>query len=143
MGAPVGSLIVRSKDKITKARRKRKIFGGGMRQVGIIASAGLYAIKNHFPLLKEDHLKARKFAETLNNSEYFSVDLKKTQTNLVFIKVLPDIEAKRVEEECLKNGLHILALGPKDIRAVFHFQISGDQAKSAADIMIQSIEKLI
>lgn len=143
LGAPVGSLILGSKEKIALARRKRKIFGGGMRQAGIIAAAGLYAMANHFPLLKDDHRKAKEFSLKLNESGYFSIDLAKTQTNLVFIKLLRDLDAKKLEEECLKRGLQLIAIGPRDLRAVFHFQIDDAQSEKAYKIMIAAVEALM
>lgn len=83
LGAPVGSVMLGSKDIITEAYRVRKAWGGGMRQVGIIAAGGLYAVKNNIPKLKEDHEKARILGKCLNNLENAEVDLNSIETNIL------------------------------------------------------------
>ena len=89
LGAPAGSVLCGSKEFIHKARRTRKVLGGGMRQVGVLAAAGLVALDEIVPLLKDDHRRARDIATAINdtNSAIFSVDLSTTQTNMVMVKV--------------------------------------------------------
>ena len=83
LGAPIGSMIVGDADYIDKARRFRKMFGGGMRQVGILASAALYAVENNIPRMAEDHENARILAENLASIEGVNIDLESVQTNIV------------------------------------------------------------
>lgn len=89
LGAPIGSVLCGDKCFINKARRLRKVLGGGMRQVGIIAAAGLVALEEIVPLLKEDHKRAALIARAINdlNSEMFTVDEKTVQTNIIFVNI--------------------------------------------------------
>lgn len=143
LGAPIGSLVVSTKENIKKARRFRKVLGGGMRQAGIIASAGLYAIKNHFPLLSETHENAKLFAEKLSESKFIEIDLSRVQTNIVIFKHSDKINSGFFENECKKNGVKIIQFGENTFRAVFHFQISKKQAIKAAEIIKTILEKNI
>lgn len=143
LGAPSGSLVLGSKDTIARARKWRKIFGGGMRQSGILAAAGLYAVKEHFKLLPETHKNARTFAKKLSLSEHIDIDLGKVETNIVFFKHRARIMPGSLQEECKKNGLLIFEMGNKSVRVVFHFQVSKLQANQAADILRKSIQDLI
>jgi len=143
LGAPVGSLVASTKENIKKARRFRKVLGGGMRQAGILASAGLYAIKNHFQLLTDSHAKAKIFAKKLNESDYLDVDLSRVQTNIVIFKHSDKISSALFEEECLRRGVRIIQFGENTFRAVFHFQITREQTLKAADIIKSVIEKNI
>lgn len=142
LGAPIGSLVVGTKENIKKARRFRKVLGGGMRQAGIIASAGIYAIKNHFQLLQEVHGNARLFAERINESELIDVDLSRVQTNIVIFKHSDKINSLAFESECLKRGVKILPFDLNTFRAVFYFQITKQQAKKAAEIINDILNKL-
>ena len=139
LGAPVGSLVVSTKENIAKAIRWRKILGGAMRQVGIIASAGLYALKNHYELLPETHLNAKQFAKTISESELFEVDLHSVETNMVRFKTKKDINGTEFLTKLKEEGLLLLEIGKNTFRAVFHFQISKTDSAKAADILIKSL----
>ena len=89
LGAPIGSVLVGSKELISRARRMRKMLGGGLRQVGVIAAAGLYALENNVERLAEDHAHARMLAEGLNAVEGLTADM--PDTNIIFVKVDPQI----------------------------------------------------
>lgn len=125
LGAPVGSMMLGSKEHIRLARRYRKMWGGGMRQVGLLAAAAEYAVENHLPLLKEDHIKAKKFAEAVSKSPRFEIDLSSVESNIVLFNV-----KNETVDEVLKGlsdkGIGMVAFGPNTIRATFHFQISDD-----------------
>lgn len=122
LGAPIGSLIVGSREFIEKCRRERKLFGGGMRQVGIIAAGGLYAVKNNIARLAEDHAHARLLAEGLHNLNGFEVDLSRVQTNIILVKT-KELSAKIVEK--LKPlGILAVPFGPHLIRFVTHLDVS-------------------
>ena len=143
MGAPVGSVLVSDRQTIQKAHKWRKILGGGMRQAGILASAGLYAVKNNFGLLKSDHTNALNFAKKLKQSEYIKIDIDRVQTNMVFFDLDQSIDVKLLMDKCLENGLVIMNTGPHTIRAVFHFQISASQALESAEIILNSIAEIL
>ena len=132
LGAPVGSVLVGSKADLAEAHRWRKMFGGGMRQAGVIASAGIYALENNIERLSEDHKRARTFAETIDTMKQFSVNLETVQSNIVFIGVEKG-STKRKIEELSKNGVKILDTNDSTIRAVFHLHITDEDVKNAID----------
>ncbi len=134
LGAPVGSLIGGSKDFIQEAYRVRKAWGGGMRQVGILAAAGLYALKNNIVRLAEDHSNAKYLAERINQLTSVEINLKAVQTNIVTFKSL-NFSVDEVIERCQKNGL-LLSTGKVGwIRAVTHLDINSEQIKKAVEII--------
>ena len=125
LGAPVGSLLVGSEADLAQAHRWRKMFGGGMRQAGIIASAGIYALENNIERLSEDHKRAKKFAEALDETSHFSVNLDTVQSNIVYIGVGKG-RSKQMIEKLAKHDIDILDTDDSTIRAVFHLHISDD-----------------
>lgn len=126
LGAPVGSMLLASKQKIDQARRYRKMWGGGMRQVGLLAAAANYAVEQHWPLLKEDHRRAKEFAQIVRNSSYFTIDSDSVETNIVIFDVNKgDAQSALLKME--EHGIRMVQFGPQTIRATFHFQV-GDQA---------------
>jgi threonine aldolase len=142
MGAPVGSLLAGSNDFIKRAHRFRKQFGGGMRQVGILAAAAMYAIDNHRSLLAKDHEKARRLEEIVNGiaSEYCRVY--KGDTNIVVIELHSDhIHPGQVLEKCRDKGVLLTAFGSRWIRAVCHLDVTMEDVESAADIIGEVISK--
>ena len=132
LGAPVGSVLVGSKKDLTQAHRWRKMFGGGMRQAGVIASAGIYALENNIERLTEDHKRARTFAEAINTMKPFSVNLETVQSNIVFIGVEKG-STKRKIDELSKHGVEILDTDDSTIRAVFHLHITDEDLGTAID----------
>jgi len=126
LGAPVGSLLVGSKEDISKAHRWRKLFGGGMRQAGVIAAAGIYALENNISRLADDHERARKLANAINEIDMFSVNLEGVQTNMVYIKVIGNINAEQMVEKLAEHDVHVLALGDDLLRAVTHIHITDE-----------------
>lgn len=143
LGAPVGSVLASSREVIAKARKWRKMMGGGMRQAGIIAAGGLFAIKNHFPLIKETHSIARSFAESVSESEYLKCDLSKVQTNIVLFEIPSIVNSSDFVSACLENGLKVLPFSKSIIRAVFHFQISSEAALQGAEIAKTVIKQFL
>ncbi|MDZ7337074.1 MAG: low-specificity L-threonine aldolase [candidate division KSB1 bacterium] len=124
LGAPVGSLLAGSREFIDLAHRYRKIFGGGMRQVGILAAAGLYALAHHRQRVAEDHRRARRLAEALAEIPGLGVDLASVQTNMVFVDVgQTGMEAPQVVAAVRAQGVLCLALGPSVIRLVTHLDV--------------------
>lgn len=126
LGAPVGSLLVGSAAAVAEARVWRKRLGGGMRQVGILAAAGLYALDHHLERLAEDHDHARLLAEACD------VDPSSVHTNIVVVDV-PDAAA--VVTAAREAGVLVSAVGPRTLRMVTHLDVSAEQAHEAAGVL--------
>ncbi|MEX1010582.1 MAG: GntG family PLP-dependent aldolase [Balneolaceae bacterium] len=134
LGAPVGSMILAGKQEIARARRFRKMWGGGMRQAGLLAAAAAYAVEHHRPLLKEDHRRARKFAKAVAGMNGFSIDPDRVESNIVLFDV-NGRSANAVLEQLAEEGVGMVAFGPKTIRATFHFQVADDGLKHALEAL--------
>ena len=141
LGAPVGSVIAGTSEFISAARHYRKILGGGMRQAGILAAAGLYALEHNIERLQEDHEKASYLARELAKVKGFEIDLASVQTNIVIIGA--EKTGKQPEEllAALKRKGVLLTLGNyMGLRAVTHMDVSMEEVKRAASI-IQEVLK--
>jgi len=132
LGAPVGSVLVGNKADLAQAHRWRKMFGGGMRQAGIIASAGLYALENNIERLSEDHRRAKIFAEAVAEMPNFSINTENVQSNIVFIEVGKGNTEKTIEK-LSKQGVNILSIDASTIRAVFHLHITDEDLENVID----------
>jgi len=130
LGAPVGSVLVGSKADLAQAHRWRKMFGGGMRQSGIIASAGLYALENNIERLSEDHRRAKIFAEAVADMPNFSINTENVQSNIVFIEVGKGNTEKTIDK-LSKQGVDILSTDDSTIRAVFHLHVTDEDLENA------------
>ena len=139
LGAPIGSVLSGSPAFIEKARRFRKMYGGGMRQVGILAAACLYAIEHNLPRLAEDHDKARLLAEELASSSAMEIDPGSVESNIVMIEVKSRAAAGSYVGPLAERGVLILALGPQLLRAVTHLDVSRADVTEAARIMREVI----
>jgi threonine aldolase len=139
LGAPIGSVLTGSSKFIEKSRRFRKMYGGGMRQVGILAAACLYALEHNLPRLAEDHDKARLLAEELVSSPAMEVDPEAVESNIVMIGVKGSAGAGSYVGPLAKRGVLILDLGPKMLRAVAHLDLSRADVVEAARIMREVI----
>lgn len=126
LGSPVGSLLVGSSEFIAQAHRWRKMFGGGMRQAGVIAAAGIYALEHNISRLDDDHKRANKLASAINEMEMFSVNIEGVQTNMVYIEINGDLNANQVVEKLAEHDVHVLALGDNLLRAVTHIHITDE-----------------
>lgn len=125
LGAPVGSMMLASEERIKKARRFRKMWGGGMRQIGLLAAAADFAVENHWALLDDDHKRAREFAKAIFEHQAFKIDLSTVDTNIVLFDVVKGTAEDAVRKFSDK-GIGFVPFGPKTIRATFHFQV-GDE----------------
>ena len=134
LGAPVGSLLVSSNEVIAKAKRIRKILGGSMRQVGVIASCGMYAIKNNIARLQEDHENAKLLAQGLSEISELEVDYGENQTNMLFVNC-PKQHRTSLEQYLFDNHIRIASLDRG--RIVCHLGISEKDIKSAIKIFQQ------
>ncbi|MCH7373576.1 low-specificity L-threonine aldolase [Aeromonas sp. MR16] len=130
LGAPVGSLLVGSRDFIARARRLRKMLGGGMRQAGILAQAALFALDQHVTRLADDHRRARRLAEGLATLPGIVLDLAEVQTNMVFLR-LKEGESAPLLAFMKERG--ILFSGYGELRLVTHLQITDDDIDEVID----------
>ena len=135
LGAPVGSMLAGSREFISRAHRFRKMFGGGMRQAGVLAAAAQYAVDHHVARLADDHRNARRFSESIARLPGIRVDLDTVQTNIVLIR-LADVKFTAMEAVQKLKGRNVLviATGPDRLRVVFHLDVSEDQAETAAEV---------
>jgi len=127
LAAPVGSVVCGSQNFISEARRARKILGGGMRQAGVLAAAGIVALNEMVDRLADDHANARKLAEGLAEMPGVSIDPTQIHTNIVYFEVkredmTVEVLVKRLDDD----GARMLPVGPGRIRAVTHYHISSD-----------------
>ena len=132
LGAPIGSVLVGDAATIAEAHRWRKMVGGGMRQSGILAAAGLYALENNIDRLGEDHARARRLAEALDAMEAYSIDLGAVQSNMVYINCKKD-GAKNLVNSLAEQGVDVLDLEQgvdygdiSTVRAVVHLHITDE-----------------
>lgn len=133
LGAPVGSVIAGDKEFINEAYRVRKSWGGGMRQAGILAAAGLYALLNNFNRLSEDHEKAKILAEAINEIPDLEIDMNAVQTNILIFKPLK-MNVEDALLKCKEEGL-LLTLGRVDsLRAVTHLDVGFEDIDKAKKI---------
>ena len=136
LGAPIGSVLVGSKEDLAQAHRWRKMFGGGMRQAGMMAAAGIYALENNIDRLREDYRRARKFAEALVEMPNFSVNLDTVQSNIVYIGVGKG-RSKQMIEKLAKQDIDILDTDDSTIRAVFHLHIGDEDLEKIIEVFAQ------
>jgi threonine aldolase len=139
LGAPIGSVLTGSLEFIEKARRFRKMYGGGMRQVGILAAACLYALEHNLPRLAEDHDKAKLLAEELASSPAMDVNPDSVESNILMIGVKGQAGAGSYVGPLAERGVLILDLGPQMLRAVAHLDVSRADVVEAAGIMREVI----
>jgi threonine aldolase len=133
LGAPVGSLVCGSRDLVVRARRVRKSLGGGMRQVGVLAAAGLVALETMVDRLAEDHANARRLAEGLARLSRIRLDLGKVQTNIVIFQVDRAGGAGDLVSGCLARKVKIHQIGPAAIRCVTHKDVDAEDVERALE----------
>ena len=132
LGCPAGTLLVGSREFIAEARRWRKVVGGGMRQVGFIAAAGIHALDHHVERMEADHANARRLADGLARVDGIDVDHNAVQTNMIFVTIAPD----RVEDfaaHCEQHRVLVRTRNPN--RLVTHLDIDADGIDHAIDVM--------
>ena len=130
LGAPVGSALVGDTGFIEEARRFKQMFGGGMRQSGLIAAGAIYALENNRTRLADDHANAMSFAQSIAEVEGITVDLDAVQTNIVYFNV---DDPGSIVDGCLEAGVAMLTLGQTVIRAVFHLDVDDTDVRTAAE----------
>jgi threonine aldolase len=134
LGAPVGSIVVSSAEAIARGRRWRKLLGGGMRQAGVIAAAGLYALEHNLARLADDHARARAFAAALADSPRVSVDIAGVETNIVLARLRRDEPAEAVVDELTSAGVLCGAYDRRTLRFVTHLDLDDEAVRAAGEI---------
>ncbi len=142
LGAPVGSVLCGSRAFIAEARRHRKVLGGGMRQAGVIAAAGIVALTEMVDRLAEDHANAKRLAEGLAEMDGVGVDPAGINTNIVYFEVTRrDMDAPALAERLKGEGVAVLAAGPRQLRAVTHYPISAGDIDDALAAFSRVLER--
>lgn len=138
LGAPVGSMLVGSREVIERARVYRKSLGGGMRQAGVLAAAGLIALEEMPRRLHEDHANARMLAEAVSKCDAVEIDPADVQTNIVIFTLKPDTgDAPLIVKKLRERGVLASAIGPHAIRLVTHFDVSRADCEQATKVLEQ------
>ena len=136
LGAPVGSVLVGGAEAIAEARIWRKRFGGGMRQAGILAAAGLWALEHHIDRLTVDHARARRAAEAMVDAAPGSVDLATVETNIVIVDVAAaGWAASEFVTAALSRGVRSYAVSPRAVRLVWHLDVDDEATGHAIDVL--------
>lgn len=136
LGAPVGSVLVGSAAEIARARVQRKRLGGGWRQAGLLAAAGIWALEHNLPRIGEDHLAARVFAEAVSERAPGAVDVDAVETNIVLLHA-PG--ARAVAAACEAAGVRLSVLGPDSLRAVTHLDVSVAECAEAGRVVGEAL----
>lgn len=134
LGAPVGSLLLGSHALIHQARRVRKVFGGGMRQAGYLAAAGIYALENNIDRLANDHLNAQKIAAALAKKDFIGT-IKPVETNILIFEVLAPYSAKTFTDTLQKFNILAMPVSNREVRMITHLDITNE--------MVQNLVKVI
>jgi len=136
LGAPAGTMLAGSREMIRAAVRHRRMLGGAMRQVGILAAAGLYALDHHLDRLATDHANARLIAERLTSTAGISIDLPSVQTNIVIFTLAPGpLDAADVVAAARARGVLVVAFGARIVRAVTHLDVTQEECSHAAEVL--------
>jgi threonine aldolase len=129
LGCPVGSLLLGKKDFIKKARRIRKVFGGGMRQTGFLAAAGIFALQNNIERLQEDHAHAKQIAESIKQKDFVSFVLP-VETNIIIFELKENNSAPALVAKFKEHNILAYAIAPNRIRLVVHLDISKEMVNT-------------
>jgi threonine aldolase len=136
LGAPVGSLVIGSQEFVTRAHRFRKQFGGGMRQAGILAAAGIYALEHNAERLAEDHLNAKRLAGGIADIAGLEIDVHAVETNILYFHVRkPGLTVPILIDRLSAEGVLMLGTGPNSIRAVTHLDVSKEGIDRALEVL--------
>jgi threonine aldolase len=143
LGAPVGSALAGTREMVVKARRIRKLFGGGMRQAGVLAAAALYALDHHVDRLAEDHRNAQVLAQAIVDTPGLRLHPPEVDTNLIWVNVDPDLgTAQQVAQLLKERGVLVIALGPYRFRACTHLDVSSAGVDRAAEVIRKEVPRM-
>ena len=137
LGCPVGSVLIGDKEFIRRARRIRKVFGGGMRQAGYMAATGIYALENHVNRLAEDHAHAKRIAQVVAKKDFCERVLP-VETNIVIFETRAPFTAKQITDIFKQKNILAITMSPKQVRLVLHLDIT----TPITEYVVQTIEKL-
>ncbi|AEV97528.1 threonine aldolase [Niastella koreensis] len=135
LGCPIGSILIGSQAFIKKARRARKVFGGGMRQAGYMAACGVYALKNNIIRLQQDHENAREIASNLIKTT-FTAGLLPVETNIIIFEIQPPFQAAQVAAALKEKNILAIAISPTQIRMVLHLGITPAMVQYVVDTVL-------
>lgn len=142
LGAPAGSVLAGTRSTIERCVRIRRMFGGAMRQAGILAAGGLYGLAHNLERLHEDHANARRMAERLAESPAIALDLTTVQTNIIVFDLLTESpDAATVVEIARRSGILLFPCGTRRMRVVTHLDVSAAQCEQAAEILVSIAER--
>jgi threonine aldolase len=140
LGAPAGALLAGTRAQMDLCHRYRRMAGGAMRQVGLLAAAGLHGLTHHYANLAEDHANARRIAERLARCARIHIDLARVQTNILVFDLAPDApSAEALVEMARARGVLMFAFGARRVRLVTHLDVSRAQCEQAADILAELV----
>jgi threonine aldolase len=134
LGCPIGSILIGKKDFIKKARRVRKVFGGGMRQAGYMAAGGLYALQHHINRLAEDHEHARQIADALGKKE-FTGKILPVETNIIIFEIKSPRQPQDIVAKLKEQNIYTIAISPTQIRMVLHLDITPAMVKKLVEVI--------
>jgi threonine aldolase len=138
LGAPMGSILLGTREDMARARMLRRRLGGAMRQVGVVAAAALYALDHNLGRLGEDHANARAFAEAIAGLPGVRLDLATVETNLVLFDLVPPApDGPTLAARLRERGVLVNAMGPRCIRAVTHLDVSREEVLRAAEVLAE------
>ena len=141
LAAPVGSVVCGAGDFVAKARRVRKVLGGGMRQAGVLAAAGIVALTEMVDRLKDDHTNARMLAEGLAGIDGLSLDPDGVKTNIVYFEITRiDMQSQVLAEKLASQGIRLLPAGPSRLRAVTNYHVTSDDIKYVLDVFYKVLK---
>ena len=141
LAAPVGSVVCGAGDFVAKARRVRKVLGGGMRQAGVLAAAGIVALTEMVDRLKDDHTNARRLAEGLAGMDSLSLDPDCVNTNIVYFEIARiDMQSPVLAEKLTSQGIRLLPAGPSRLRAVTNYHVTSDDIKYVLDVFYKVLK---
>lgn len=134
LGCPVGSLVIGTKNFIRKARRVRKAFGGGMRQAGYLAAAGIYALKNNIERLTIDHLHARLVAEALHKKDFVD-EVLPVETNIIIFSIKDKFTPKSLVAKMKEQNIYLYAISPTQVRIVTHLDVTYEMIEKTIEVI--------
>lgn len=134
LGTPVGSVLLGTKDYIQKARRVRKVFGGGMRQAGYLAAAGIYALENNIDRLAEDHFHAQQITGALTKKNWVG-EIMPVETNIIIFEVLAPFSPKSLADKLAEFGIQVMPISATQVRMVTHLDITAEMVKNLINII--------
>ncbi len=141
LGAPVGSVLLGDKNFIYQARRVRKVFGGGMRQAGYLAAAGIYALDNNIERLKEDHYRAKQLEKKIKNLPFVK-SVFPVGTNIVIFELTETYKAEDFISNLFKKNIKVIMMGPQKVRMVTHLDFTDEMLESVLEVLGEMQERI-